>query len=387
MPHRHHHRHFPHHQHRRPDEPAARRSSRLAVPRPGVPPAVLIREDFEKLQASTLLRTSAEVEQLILMQSIEGHAHEGHGAFRGRRFVNLTMDDTVRALGFDPAAITAARQQLIDEVVTWAMKALDGKAPDRLVDESGYPLFDVSSLRTLRVDPAEVLRGLYLGGLRDNSEVREPVEEKYGVKIGGGACYLVNVDVMEQLGLDGEQLSHGEYQPRLDEFREKGLIVDYGDPGFDPDRARYMYIRHRRGGGTSDDAAIVACGLLWGLGAALGAFLADAIDTFEKYVPHYFDQDDELAAMIAEARPELAKQDEVELLTYLCAVPEGAPPVPDCSLRHMLMVDRAVDQTPLEGHLLFIQGLPYAPSVISFEQVPNTDFYTYITDRVKKAKV
>jgi len=356
----------------------------IASPRPGVAPSAVIRQDFDTLARSTLLRTSSEVEQLILMQSIEGHAHEGHGAFRGRRFPNLTMEDTVRALGLPPSQVAGARQQLIDEIATWVHHALDGKAPNRLVDEQGYPLLDVSSLRPWEVDPRAVLKGLCIGGLRDNSEVRLPVEKQYGVKIGGGACYLVDVRVMERMGLDGEQLAHGEYAGQLEHFEDEGLITGYDRPGFDPEHARYLYIRHRKGGGTSDDAALVACGLLWGLGAALGAFLADAVDTLEKYVPHYFDQDDDLAMVVREAMPDLVSEEEIGLVTYLCSIPEEGPPVPDCSLRHMLMVNREVDQTPLEGHLLFVQGLPYAPMEIGFEQLSNTEFYSWISDRVNK---
>src|SRR3990172_11318162 len=92
--------------------------------RAGLAPEELIREDFRRLNETTTLRTSQLVEDLILMRSIEGHAHEGHGAFRGRRFPNMTMDDTVEALGRDPRVITAQRQTLIDEVVDWVELAI-----------------------------------------------------------------------------------------------------------------------------------------------------------------------------------------------------------------------------------------------------------------------
>ena len=49
------------------------------------------------------------------------------------------------------------------------------------------------------------------------------------------------------------------------------------------------------GPGQSDDAAIVTAGLLYNVDVALGVFLADAIDTLEKYVPAYYDQDKALA--------------------------------------------------------------------------------------------
>ena len=54
---------------------------------------------YDALDAKTLLRCSSDVEELILMQSIEGHAHEGHGLFHGSRFPNTTVDDIARRCG------------------------------------------------------------------------------------------------------------------------------------------------------------------------------------------------------------------------------------------------------------------------------------------------
>jgi len=110
---------------------------------------------------------------------------------------------------------------------------------------------------------------------------------------------------MERMELDAEQLAHGEWQDRMAEFRERGMITQYTEG--DQRRLRFLYIRHRLGGGTSDDVAILAAGKLFGPSAALGAFLADAIDTFEKYVPlpRYADQDDDLALWIEANVPNL----------------------------------------------------------------------------------
>ena len=71
---------------------------------PGVAPEDLIREDFQALNSREILRTVSHVEELILMQSIEGHAHEGHGLFYGRKFPNTTQDDIARALRMNPDA-------------------------------------------------------------------------------------------------------------------------------------------------------------------------------------------------------------------------------------------------------------------------------------------
>ena len=359
--------------------------------RAGLAPAELIRQDFRELDQTVTLRTSQLVEDLILMQSVEGHAHEGHGAFRGRRFVNMTMDDTVEALGRDPRVITAQRQALIDEVVEWAELAMTprnlgegGRPGEFLVTEEGDSFFDISTLRYIHVNPEDVLRGLYLGGLRDDSEVRLAAEQKYGIKIGGGRCYLVNVEVMEEMGLHGEKLAHGEFAARIEEFRARGLIVDQYLSPADREKCRYLYIRHRLGGGASDDAAICAGGKVHSRDVALGVFLADAIDTFEKYVPDYADQDDDLARRIEKEFPNLnLGPREVEQMVWLSAVPEGGEQeVPDSSLRYLLAVDRSCDQTALESHLAYVKGRPYAEMELAFEHIPNRDFYEYFDKRL-----
>lgn len=356
--------------------------------RQGVAPPDIIREDFQHLVSTVRLRTSQLVEELILMQSIEGHAHEGHSTFAGRRFINTTLQDTVQALGRDTRLVADQRQALIDEVVEWVQQAAAGKGSNLLVTSDGDCLFDIGLFRQIEVNPLDVLKGFYLGGLRDNSAVRLEVEKQYGLRIGGGETALVDVKVMEEMGLDAETLAHGEWQNRMEEFRARGLIVEYRDN--DPRRLRFLYIRHRQGGGTSDDAAILATGKLFGPSATLGAFLADAVDTFEKYVPlpQYADQDDDIALWLKENVPDLgATADDLMRVTYLCAVPEHSPEkVPDSSLRWMLAIDRSVDQTALESHLAYLQGRPYAPQLLAFERAPNHEFYQWFEARLGALK-
>jgi hypothetical protein len=354
-------------------------------PATGVAPPQAIREDFEHLAGSVRLRVSRLVEELILMQSVEGRAAEGHGAFRKQRYVNTTMEDTVRALGRDPQVVAAQRQALIDEIGDWVKLAIANEAPRVLADDEGDALLTMGTLRQIEVDPPAVLKGLHLGGLRDNSDVRLEVEQRYGIQIGGGACYLVDRRVMEQVGLNAAELARGEFAGRIAEFRDRGLIVDRQPQAGDQDTIRYLYIRHRQGGGSSDDAAILAGGKLHNPSVALGVFLADAVDTLEKYVPHYTDQDDDLALLVARARPDLAAtQDEVHQLTYLCAVPPGEEEdVPDSSLRYMLAIDANSDQTALESHVAYLQGRPYAPMRLAFERVANGRFYPWFEERLK----
>jgi len=271
-------------------------------------------------------------------------------------------------------------------VFDWAEAAAEGKSDRTLTNSEGEPLLGVGFLRALEVEPKQVLRGIYLGGKRDGPAVRSKTEERYGVRMGMGQCYLVDRDVVEAMGLDGERLARAANEDRLSEYRQRGLIV--GDAGQEDfvENVRYMYIRHRVGPGASDDAAILAGGFLYDVSVALGVFLTDAIDTLEKFVPVYSDQDEELADMVAEKMPDLGiSEDDLLLFTALSAVPEALQHLmPDCSLRHFLRVDRNVDQTAIEGHLQFIQGKPYARQKISKDEIPNHEFYEAFMGRLRE---
>ncbi|MGC8669120.1 MAG: hypothetical protein ACP5VE_13485 [Chthonomonadales bacterium] len=353
--------------------------------RKGVAPPEMIRQDFAVLDARETLRTTWPNEQLILMQSVLGHCHEGHGVFRGHAYPNTTMDHVVRALRLDPAVIKRDRQSLIDAVWAFCRTTVSGAAPPSLADEAGEPLLGISTLRYFHVDAWDVVRGVYLGGLRDDVDIRRQVEAERHVRIGGGRCYLVDTRRMEEMGLNADELAHGEWEAQIEAFRRDGLIV--GEDRREEPEVVWQYIRHRKGPGASDDAAIVAAGLKWGLGVAVGVFLADAIDTLEKYVPVYSDQDRDLAEEIEAHSDGLGLgRTEAELLTFLAAIPEdqqGA--VPDSSLRHLLAIDRHRDLCALEAHLLHVEGVPAPALAIGHERISSRRFYEYVEARLRAA--
>jgi hypothetical protein len=335
------------------------------------------------------LRTTEQATENILMQSCEGHAQMGYGAFAGRKFPNTEMEDIVAALGRNPNVVAQQRQDLIDEVRDWACEAIDGKAPRTLVNEEGEGLIGCGLLRHIEVNPEDVLRGLYLGGLRDDSDLRLEVEKSTGIRIGGGKSYFIDTDVMHEMGLDGDQLSQGAHAERIESYRQRGMIVDDPGPAKRDDRIRYMYVRERVGGGASDDAAILVGGKLYNLSVALGVFLADAIDTLEKFVVNYGDQDNDLARHIEQHFPKLAlTREDVHRMIWLNAVPpEQKDHVPDSSLRHMIEIDKLTDQNALESHLAYLSGHSYSPLLIASEDVPNHEFYEWFEGRVKECAV
>lgn len=350
-----------------------------------VAPYELIARDFRDLDAAETLRTTYDIERLILMQSVQGHAHEGHCTFAGRKYPNTTIDDISRALRLYPAGIRQDRQKLIDDIVAYADRVIGGEEAPPLANVDGTPLLGSSMFQNLHVSGKDVLRGLYLGGLRDDAEVRFEMEKRYGITIGGGKCYLLDTKVMDDMGLDGDILAHGSHEDMMAYYRDNGLIA--GEEGADKGDLEYMYIRYRRGQGASDDCAIIAAGLLYGLGTAVGAFLADAIDTLEKHVPVFSDQDNGLARKIkAEYTGLDVGEPEVRQLTYLSAIPDNSKiDVPDCSLRHLMGIDRHQDLTAIESHLLFVQKKPFATIRLGHESVTNEALYDYIGDRVAKS--
>ena len=236
-------------------------------------PAALIIDDFRLLDAHETLRCPWEAEQNILIQSVLGHAHEGHGAFRGQRFVNTTMDGICRALRLEPGAVKAQRQRLIDGVSEYVDAVITGKSNGALlVDAHNKPLLGMGTLSFLPpVDGKAVLRGFYLGGLRDDSDLRIGAEARYNIQIGGGESYLVDVVALAAAGLDADQLAHQNHDAAaVQQLRQNGIIV--GKAGAETSDTKYLYVRHRLGVGTSDDACIVLSGLLHGWGAGVGAF-------------------------------------------------------------------------------------------------------------------
>lgn len=354
-----------------------------------VAPRELIQQDFRNLKTQERLLTTPKIEDLILMQSIEGRAHNGAGSFNKRFYVNTTIDDIVGALGRGPKVVRAARQELIDEIVDFVDSALADDPRERLVTKTGRPILGIAQFKERAVNYHDVLRGLYLGGLRDDPDIRKRTQSLFKINIGYGRCYLVDTRTMGAMGLDGEVLAHQEHEDKIHYYRSCGLIVDEAKAK----RAlakhiRYMYIRHHVGPGQSDDAAIVSSGLLYGVDVALGVFLADAIDTLEKYASVCRDQDNDLARYIKDNYKFLDFEErDVHELAYLAAIPAGrVDEIPDSSLRYLLTIDAQTGQSTLDTHLNFIEGKPFVPIAISYKRISISELYNFIREKLSSIK-
>jgi len=351
-----------------------------------IAPKELIQQDFHNLKTQERLYTIPRVEELVFMQSIEGRAHNGAGIFNKRSYVNTTMEDIVGALGRSPKVVKSKRQELIDEIVEYVDSILADDPRERLITRNGRPLLGIPQFKERTVNYHDILKGLYLGGLRDDPEVRKKTQGLYSINIGYGKCYLVNMKITEEMGLDAEQLAHQENEDRINYFKSCGLIVEDVKPKHSASKyIKYLYIRHHVGPGQSDDGAIVASGLLYNVDVALGVFLADAIDTLDKYVNVYRDQDKELSLYIKENYTflDLDVKDAYEL-AYLAAIPaQRVDEIPDSSLRYLLAIDQETGQSTLETHLNFIEGKPFIPIAISYKRIHISHLYDFVTEKLK----
>lgn len=351
-----------------------------------IAPTELIQQDFRNLKTSERLYTIPRIEDLVFMQSIEGRAHNGAGPFNKRFYVNTTIDDVVSALGRSPKVVKAKRQELIDEIVEFVDSAILDDPRERLVTRNARPILGIPQFKERTVNYHDILKGLYLGGLRDDPDIRKKTQELFKINIGYGRCYLVNTKLMDEMGLDGEMLAHQEHEDKINYYKSRGLIVDEVKLKHSISKyIKYIYIRHHVGPGQSDDAAIVASGLMYNVDVALGVFLADAIDTLEKYVSIYRDQDNELARYIKDNYSFLdIDEKDVYELAYLAAIPEDkVDEVPDSSLRYLLAVDQETGQSTIETHINFIEGKPFIPIAISYKRVLISDLYDFVRGKLK----
>ena len=348
-----------------------------------VAPASLLRQDYLALQAKTHFRCSEDVSQLLMIQSVEGHAHAGHGQFYGKTYPNTTQSDVAQSLRIDPKTIQHDRQELIDEVIDLVKRMCSGESVITATNRQGEPLLMCGLLRHIEIDTNSFLIGLYLGGLRDTYKIREQANQLYGIEMGYGKGYMVNQNVMKRLGLNGYDLANKSNENEMDRYKREGLFEKDSS-----ENMAFMYIRYRTGFGASDDAAIVIAGKLYGLSAAIGCFIADAIDTLEKYAKASSDQDSIVSEIIEKEYIHLkVTRKDSATLAYLCAIPTDMHGhLPDSSLRHLLEIDTRIDQSTIESHLAYVAEMPYSEMELDHGECTNIEFYSYINKHLCEFK-
>ena len=359
------------------------------------------RMDLDNMITNTDLDLQEPIVEALLVQSVLGHAQHSHGEFGKAKlkFPNATIPDIIAAANLDVAKIKAARQGMINQVYDWVNQALK-KRVSRLV-LNGQPLLGVNFLRHYTIDSEFVLRGMVLAGFMDNYEARMDTIAKYKttikgdpLEIGGGKTYLVDMETLLMSGITIKYLEERGHDDQGIEFlQELGVIVDKAREGVEP-----AYIRRKVGPGTSDDLAFIMVGRFYGqenphqgISAMLGAFVVDAVDTYDKCVsyPARNGLDEVLAESIQEAWIQktgspLVTPTEIHRVIYYSAKSNNPKVSASSSHRRFIQFAGAEKYKPaFQAHVSFVQGEEPDLFRVGFQGTPSNIFYARAKRRVE----
>ncbi|MFH1065980.1 MAG: hypothetical protein V1734_05740, partial [Nanoarchaeota archaeon] len=193
---------------------------------------------------------------------------------------------------------------------------------------------------------------------------RQKTEEKYNLKIGGGECIGVDRRIAREEGITLESIAKIPHSnDEIEEMIKSGLLC------YDVESSPSIvssYVRKAKGKGTSDDLAVLLAGKLFGFDAAVGLYLCDAIDTWDKYVPFIFKsgQDEQLGDKIKQSEEKIKQHikgfklpSDEEVHKFISVIAEvNYKKMISSSQRYFLQVDPKSGLSPIESHLEYIKG-------------------------------
>ncbi|MDP3640524.1 MAG: hypothetical protein Q8R53_04990 [Nanoarchaeota archaeon] len=358
----------------------------------------LVKTDLSLTVMESQLSLERDLYEALLVQSVLGHAQEGHKAFfqGGVRYPSATITDIIEAADLDVEKIKGTRQRLIDEVFSWAELA-QGDTTNRLLLE-GRPLLGIGFFQNIEVDPWFVLKGLALAGCMDNYGWRMKTFERFGgrtregepFEIGGGETYLLEPEVLQDRLQENplyiEQLGLHEHT-EADLVQLQSTLTTDSSPN-----AEVVYVRRKAGPGTSDDTAMIMGGVMTqqegekqARSTVLGLLIGDGLDTYDKCVLHPVTggYDEMLALQLREKLPDLVSDEEIMQLIYSAAKGNGNYVV-SSSHKRLIQIMQGADplQTTIEHHLKFLEQGDYPRFRIGFERMASEEFYEEVRKRI-----
>ncbi len=387
-----------------------------------------IRNGIADYSRNYSLDADEELHDLLIVQSMEGRVSSGH--VRGfKNAEDVSIEEIVRALGMSPEETKRSRERIIDLIEEKVMAALDGpRGKLTLSDSAGRPIAGLYALKDVIIqDPLMFAWGFYLGGgVMDCAERRLAMSGWAKGAIGKdlpvhtGQCFPVDLErLLEQGCTSGEDLTLRRLAERnwgaedIARLKEKGVIVS-ANPAEASRSMVNAYVQQSSGYGGSDDACFIYAALVYGMDAAWGLYLADLVDTLDKYVQKlYHGGRDQTLADKAASHPAFQREfgpagrdwlnDEVlnRFLLFGNTVPLSeiwddtgerkisTQKVPSSS---QAWFNRYQDScsgddgaaTTLQAHLRFIEsGQEPLGISIGYEQVPATTFYEAVRQRLE----
>lgn len=356
----------------------------------------LCHEDFDYLMAQRIA-APASVREILLPQSVVGRAQNGHGLFVDEygvpySFREATFDRVLTELEktwphLRGDRVRERRQRLVDAVADHVLAHLDSETMP--LDTADGPLLGVEFLAGRTVRTADFLRGLVLAGFMDDHDQRRMCAswhrrdfEGRRWEIGGGDIRVVDRESFRLTGIiDGGREPWDDAAIR--ELESLGVIVKLKREGpFAWPRYDQAYFRRTAGDGVCDDLAMIRIGAEHGFDGLLGAFVMDALDTYDKHVSvfRHKGSDQALAETIQEAwtdrhgRPLVGGEAILDLIWF--AAKNNAPRTQlSSSHRRLIQTEAKATAATLLQHWRFLQGEPLDDFKLGFARVPAREFY------------
>ncbi len=365
----------------------------------------LVTLDFDFLMSQPFSATTRNLADL-LPQSVVGRATNGHGYFTDDFgtplcFPEATFERILSVLemadpNLKPALVRRRRGEMLRKFCDWILLHIDDFELD--LSPEGQPVFGIEFLAGQKVITREFLTGMVLAGFMDDWSYRSNAMRHHKstfagmpFHIGGGDIRIVDAANFEMVGL-GDTGATVFTDQELRTLTDIGVICrnrhgDYSFPQYDQ-----AYFRRQMGDGVCDDLAIIYIGAKYGFNAMLGAFVMDAIDTYDKYLLEmtWGGFDTYLAGCIqkhflnTEDEP-LVWDDAIFDLIHFAA--KRNDPVINLSSSHrrLIQIEKGASVPTVLNHWNFLQGQPVFDIKLGFARVPARDFYQVAFKRLKSA--
>ncbi len=342
----------------------------------------------------------------LLPQSVLGRAMNGHGYFTDDygtplSFPDATFERILTVLEGTDANLKAhqvrhRRGEMLGKFGHWLLQHLDDA--ELALDPEGQPVFGIEFLAGQKVNTREFLTGMVLAGFMDDwsyraNTLRHHRQTFSGMpfNIGGGDIVIVDAANFEMVGL-GDTGAAVFTDEQMRTLKDIGVICQnrhekYSFPQYDQ-----AYFRRQMGDGVCDDLAIIYIGAKYGFSAMLGAFLMDAIDTYDKYLLDltWGGFDTHLAGRIqkhflnTEDEP-LVWDDAIFDLIHFAAKRNDPSINLSSSHRRLIQIEKGSSVATVLNHWNFLQGEPVFDIKLGFARVPASEFYIVAAKRLKTA--
>ncbi len=362
--------------------------------------------DFEYL-LSLDFAASADALRILLPQSVLGRAQNGHGFWRDETgvplaFPDATFDRILTALeqldpGLKAPVVRRERGHRLERLETWLLANLD--RDEILLEDKGRPLLGIELLRGRRVCTRDFLRGMLLAGWMDDLDQRRMCMSHHRrtfegdpLDIGGGKTYVVRPDLLAAVGIADP--GRGEYAAEdIRRLQEIGVIMRE-DRVYERPEFEQAYFRQRTGDGVCDDLALIWIGARHGWDAYLGAFLMDAVDTYDKFLWRFRPGgvDGRMAAAVRDAWRARYGEELVTGVEILDVIRFGAKlNDPRCLLssshRRFIQTEQGSKVPTLLNHWRFLQGDPIYEIELGYARYPSRKFYDTALKRLAMLEI